>query len=211
MKAPPSFQFYAKEFFITTRHLGAYGRGIFIDLLCLQWENGPLEDDPDAVAAMVGGDPAKVRELWSLVRAKFTNDGAPPGMMLNRRLEEVRAIRAEYKSRVQFESPIERKLYRALIVWLGQEAVQPQAPIHRYRVDFLVKRTLVVEADGQKWHSTPEQIAADAKRDEELRALGYEVLRFTGSAICRDAHQCAKVVADHFANKEKGTSGDETT
>ena len=90
MSAPPAWQFYGRDFFVATRTLGAFGRGIYIDLLILEWENGPIDDDPEAVAKLCGEDLALVTHIWPLLRAKFTDEGAPPGKMINRRLEEVR-------------------------------------------------------------------------------------------------------------------------
>lgn len=70
---------------------------------------------------------------------------------------------------------------------------QPQVAIGRFRADFLVRRRrpsepgLIVECDGAGFHE-PER---DAARDAELRALGHDVLRFSGSQIYRDAPACA--------------------
>ncbi len=47
----------------------------------------------------------------------------------------------------------------------------------RYRLDFLVDDALVVEIDGAEWHSSPEAMARDKKRDEELVEAGYTILR----------------------------------
>jgi very-short-patch-repair endonuclease len=47
-------------------------------------------------------------------------------------------------------------------------------PTPAHRVDFRVRRLLIVEADGEAWHD-PEE---DAIRDALLRSLGYRVLRF---------------------------------
>jgi very-short-patch-repair endonuclease len=47
----------------------------------------------------------------------------------------------------------------------------------RYRLDFLVDDALVVEIDGAEWHSSPEAVARDKKRDEELGEAGYTILR----------------------------------
>ena len=47
----------------------------------------------------------------------------------------------------------------------------------RYRLDFLVDDALVVEIDGAEWHSSPEAMARDKKRDEDLVEAGYTILR----------------------------------
>jgi len=53
----------------------------------------------------------------------------------------------------------------------------------RYRVDFLVDRWLVVEIDGAAYHSSPEAVARDQRRDQELEALGYTILRIPARRV----------------------------
>lgn len=45
--------------------------------------------------------------------------------------------------------------------------------------DFLIGKSLVVEIDSLEWHSSREQMANDRRRDAQLTALGYRVIRFT--------------------------------
>ena len=71
-----------------------------------------------------------------------------------------------------------------------------------YRVDFLVGRDyersstteIVVECDGNEFHSTKEQIKKDNKRQREIENLGYSFLRFSGSEIYNDSEKCAEEV-----------------
>lgn len=68
-----------------------------------------------------------------------------------------------------------------------------------YRVDFMIQAqiygkwvSLIVECDGHDYHErTKEQAAADKQRDRLLKAAGYEVIRFTGSEICKNPYNCA--------------------
>jgi very-short-patch-repair endonuclease len=54
----------------------------------------------------------------------------------------------------------------------------------RFIVDFCApKARLVVEVDGS-WHD--KRAVADARRDRELRRLGYRVVRVTAGAVMRD-------------------------
>lgn len=51
---------------------------------------------------------------------------------------------------------------------------------------------VAIELDGHEFHDrTKEQAARDRSRDRELSALGWTVLRFTGSEIWKDAKTCA--------------------
>lgn len=57
---------------------------------------------------------------------------------------------------------------------------QTEVEIGRHRVDILwPEAKLIVEMDGAAFHSTPGRIEADKKRDAELAALGYLVIRVT--------------------------------
>lgn len=87
--------------------------------------------------------------------------------------------------------------------------IWPQTQIGKYRVDFLLigrhfpppnfdrpkEARIVIECDGHDFHErTKEQAERDKKRDRELIARGYTVLRFTGREIWRDPRECADQV-----------------
>jgi very-short-patch-repair endonuclease len=100
------------------------------------------------------------------------------------------------------ESPIEARLAVHLFSEIQDEtmcALMPQVSIGQYRVDFTItshpaekeKINLVIECDGHDFHErTKEQAARDKKRDRELVAEGWQVLRFTGSEIWNDPRGC---------------------
>lgn len=81
--------------------------------------------------------------------------------------------------------------------------VQPQYELSTFRVDVAVRRligqndpravpVLVVELDGHEFHErTKEQAQRDKSRDRQLQALGWKVLRFTGTEVYRDPRACA--------------------
>ncbi|MFL0475604.1 endonuclease domain-containing protein [Priestia sp. 179-F W1.4 NHS] len=84
----------------------------------------------------------------------------------------------EYK---KLESHIERRLYSALVN--NGYKVRAQVRCGRYTID-LVIRDIAIEADGKKYHSSPERKARDRRKSAYLRKNGYrKVLRFTGSEI----------------------------
>ena len=56
-------------------------------------------------------------------------------------------------------------------------------------VDLLVERRVVVELDGFAYHSGQREFAADRRRDRELVARGFVVLRFPYADVVGDA-QC---------------------
>lgn len=55
-----------------------------------------------------------------------------------------------------------------------------QVPIGRYLVDFLLlDKQIVIEVDGDYWHSLPESQKRDAQKDKYLSRSGYTVVRIT--------------------------------
>lgn len=53
---------------------------------------------------------------------------------------------------------------------------------------------LIVECDGEYWHSTPKQRARDASKDAYLQACGYTVLRLSDKRIEQDADSCVHAI-----------------
>jgi very-short-patch-repair endonuclease len=54
------------------------------------------------------------------------------------------------------------------------------------RWDFLVGDRLVIEVDGDKYHSTPKQRRRDRRRDTDAHALGYLPLRVDAAQVLFD-------------------------
>jgi very-short-patch-repair endonuclease len=65
-----------------------------------------------------------------------------------------------------------------------------------YYADFAFPEAgIVVEADGEPWHSwDDDRIEHDKLRDERLEAQGWDVLHYSGSEICKDAEGIAQQV-----------------
>jgi very-short-patch-repair endonuclease len=55
---------------------------------------------------------------------------------------------------------------------------------------------VVVECDGEYWHSRPEMQERDRKKDRYLSSRGYSVLRFPEEAIRADVRGCIQRVVD---------------
>lgn len=60
----------------------------------------------------------------------------------------------------------------------------------KYLADIFIKPNIVVEADGDYWHSSPKAVAKDKKRDDELTASGYIVIRFREKEILSNLNDC---------------------
>lgn len=75
---------------------------------------------------------------------------------------------------------------------------------NKYRVDFLIPvwytnkksgKQFIIECDGHDFHEkTKEQAARDKKRDRNLIAAEYVVIRFAGSEIYKNPYGCVKEI-----------------
>ena len=82
----------------------------------------------------------------------------------------------------------------------------PQLQVGQYRSDFIIRAigypgnnriwpprltaTICVECDGAEFHTTPEQINYDKKRDEYFLSIGIKTIRFTGAKIYENSKFC---------------------
>ncbi|MCX2497706.1 hypothetical protein C9E85_15930 [Plesiomonas shigelloides] len=74
-----------------------------------------------------------------------------------------------------------------------------QVKMPPYRADFVVDRWLVVEIDGAAYHSSPEAIARDKKRDEVMNARGYSVLRIPAKIVLYSPSKAMQIVRSAIA------------
>lgn len=80
--------------------------------------------------------------------------------------------------------------------WDGY-ALVPQCRWGMYRSDWAIishatKMALLIECDGKEFHSSPERIEHDRKKDQAAHDRGYLTMRFTGAEINSDADGIAK-------------------
>jgi very-short-patch-repair endonuclease/transposase-like protein len=71
---------------------------------------------------------------------------------------------------------------------------------------------LIVECDGEYWHSTPKQRRRDTSKDAYLQACGYTVIRFSDKQIEHDVNACVAAIAailrlDMLSSGNSGASG----
>lgn len=107
--------------------------------------------------------------------------------------------------------------------------LEPQAALGEYRVDFLLRYQeivpdaerpvrlkdgteipgskmsvahLIIECDGHDFHDrSKEQASRDRARDRELKKLGYDVFRYTGSDIWRNPMGVARDALTHLTKQ----------
>ena len=67
---------------------------------------------------------------------------------------------------------------------------ESQVPVGRYVVDILLAdRNLIIECDGDYWHSLPGRAERDRQRDAYLSEVGYKVIHLTENEIHQDSEQ----------------------
>lgn len=78
-------------------------------------------------------------------------------------------------------------------------AFEIQYRILGYWVDFAFPAIkLAVECDGERWHSTEEQIFRDAKKDERLKNIGWAILRFKGKEILDNTKEVVDKIEEYY-------------
>ncbi|ALN73550.1 endonuclease domain-containing protein [Aureimonas sp. AU20] len=95
--------------------------------------------------------------------------------------------------------------------------ITPQVDLLGYRADFVAglyiandKKMVVVECDGHAFHNiTKETVSRDRRRDREMQAAGWRVLRFTGSDIHRSAFDCADEVMRNLLTMHREDQSDD--
>jgi very-short-patch-repair endonuclease len=101
------------------------------------------------------------------------------------------------------ETAIEAKIYQEL-ERRGVTFVKQQVIDGLWVVDALIPGArVVVECDGEYWHSLPEMVERDRKKDGYLKSRGYKVLRFPEAAIHADVVGCVQRVIDALINRFK--------
>jgi len=140
----------------------------------------------------------------------------------------------------KMNSPIEQMLYCALLTvqrvndieWTAPIildkttfysglAIQPQAQIGKYRVDFKItyhqrylelpdgstegfKNELIVECDSQQFHErTEKERRYEKERERYLKKQGFAVFRYTGKEICEKSLKIAAEILAYLTKREE--------
>jgi very-short-patch-repair endonuclease len=115
--------------------------------------------------------------------------------------EQLSALSSSFEEMEKLcESPIEHQFgMAAAAALLGSGLrIASQYQLFGYRYDFAILHPrlnqvlALVECDGREFHSTPEQLANDRKKDAAAKSIGAFVVRYSGSAITRNAKDCAE-------------------
>jgi hypothetical protein len=117
-----------------------------------------------------------------------------PGVVKLRKVLEQRS-----ETPVATESFLELRLLRVLTMSglpMPETQFRPgwlRAVNGRVDVAYVAER-VVVEADGRRWHSSPEAFQADRERDNLAQLAGWTILRFTWEDVIRRPEYVAATV-----------------
>ena len=82
--------------------------------------------------------------------------------------------------------------------------IKQQWEVGAYRIDMVVlfqDTKIAIECDGEKWHSTEEQIRQDMERQSILERCGWEFIRIRGSKYFKNPETTMKGVIDELNKK----------
>lgn len=97
----------------------------------------------------------------------------------------------------KMNSPQEQLIHQALL--RARLSFETQCRVLRYYPDIkLAQKPILIEIDG--WgHSMPKNAEIDARRDAELCAAGFEIVRITNEQAEADANECVRSVVEQFS------------
>ena len=114
----------------------------------------------------------------------------------------VRILRTLLLPRLEGWAPAESEMERLARRVLGEAGLP--APVHQYpvtlpsgliRLDLAYPGTkLAIELDGYAWHMDRRAFERDRERDNQLRAMGWTVLRFTWAVVRYDPASMVELI-----------------
>ncbi len=141
-------------------------------------------------------DAASGKQYYQLVLDRLENLPAPIFSRRLRRIVFIPTTWEKFANALEIndlfdESPLEDRLWLAFKRWMIQAERQEFVLTGKqhYALDFAIyciHGRLDVETDGDTWHANPEKAAKDNRRDNALKMLGWQVLRFTTAQILNE-------------------------
>ena len=86
--------FFVGDFMASTATWTGPERGLYMQMLAIEWASGPLPCDPQRLARVLGYEWSEFEPLWPTVKAKFENGN---GRLTNAKLETHRAKNTELR------------------------------------------------------------------------------------------------------------------
>lgn len=92
MAKDPAFLMYTKDWLQGTSQLMPDEKGVYIDLLCHQHQDGSLPNDMRRLSRMVGLSESEFSPIWKVIKYKFVE--APDNRLVNQKLTKVMTERS---------------------------------------------------------------------------------------------------------------------
>lgn len=109
------------------------------------------------------------------------------------------------RPQAQMFTSLEKSLYSMLLSMNLPFSIYGQylaGPTMDYQLDAAIPELgIAIEADGEIWHNNPEKIARDKRRDIELSANGWTVLRFTDKELKEHSQDVISVISQAIRKK----------
>lgn len=133
--------------------------------------------------------PRKGAKLSKETKEKIRLYNTRPDVLLGHRIRGQRIARNSHKS----GTDIERKIW-ALLKDLGIK-FKANIKVGLLVPDVVIEHSrLIVECDGDYWHSSLESKRRSKWRDKQLKQLGYKVLHLWGSEITKNLESCKRKI-----------------
>lgn len=98
MAKPPAFQFYPKDYIVSTRTMPVEARGVYTDLLAYAWVEEGLPADLKGLEAFIGLSRRKFTTIFeTYLSDRWTSDGN--GKLVNQRQEEEREKQLRWREK----------------------------------------------------------------------------------------------------------------
>jgi very-short-patch-repair endonuclease len=108
--------------------------------------------------------------------------------------------------RTEWIGKADSKLEQIIRIELEEVGLHPSPRIGLgpYTVDFaFLDQKVIVECDGQYWHSLPESIARDRRKDKFFANRGWLVVRLKEDEIMSSPRRCVSKVAQALSSRRK--------
>jgi very-short-patch-repair endonuclease len=120
-----------------------------------------------------------------------------PRPLFERALRQAQILRLDVRE-LSEPDPTRSELERRFLNLCRRHAIpapEVNVRVGEFEVDFLWRDArLIVETDGFQTHGTRSAFEADRARDARLKAIGFEVLRFTWRQLTQDGRGIAETV-----------------
>lgn len=120
------------------------------------------------------------------------------GRALRRKLGVLSKIKQGKGGRTSIEIKMADELDKRHVEFIEQYNIDD-----RYVVDFFLPRhNIIIECDGEYWHTLPEVVSRDKRKNAYINSRGYSLYRFWESEINESVEACVDIVVAEINDKE---------